>query len=178
MPGDQEPPKRLRGKVSDAYPIYEPVATTQEAEARGIEPPPKRRKVANPPIERVSIRDMAARDAAVNDPAVPADQVRGKSNAKSLMQPQGLARSVLPAHLYERLEQYALAGAPADCGPEWSAEVIHQAMEAGPHTSALTPSGVELLWENIRYQEQAGFVRILTEEELFRGGTPPNLKIS
>jgi len=38
---------------------------------------------------------------------------------------------------------------------------------------------VELIWEDITYQAEAGFVQIVTELQLFEGGTiPEELKIS
>jgi hypothetical protein len=55
--------------------------------------------------------------------------------------------------------------------------VKQQAMKVGPHTSSLTPENVELIWDDIRYQEKDGFVRIVTEEQL-DDMSPPNLKIS
>ena len=50
-------------------------------------------------------------------------------------------------------------------------------MKVGLHTSVLTPENVTLIWDDIRYQERDGFVRIVTEEQL-EEISPPNLKIS
>jgi len=45
--------------------------------------------------------------------------------------------------------------------------------------SACAPNNVELIWEDITYQVKAGFVWIITESQLFEGGTvPEELKIS
>ena len=50
-------------------------------------------------------------------------------------------------------------------------------MKVGPHTSALTQENVELIWDDIHYQERDGFVRIVTEEQV-EEISPPNLKIT
>lgn len=57
-------------------------------------------------------------------------------------------------------------------------DAIDRALAAGPHVSACAPAGVELIWEDIQYQVDAGFVRIKSEEELFQDGVPRELKIS
>lgn len=93
-------------------------------------------------------------------------------------QPQSLARQLLPTAEFRTLEEYALAGARADCGPPWPHDAIDRALAAGPHVSACAPAGVELIWEDIQYQVDAGFVRIKSEEELFQDGVPRELKIS
>ena len=70
------------------------------------------------------------------------------------------------------MQQSATKGVPTDCGPPWSAKVIGAALEAGPHVSALTPNGVNLIWDDIEYQVNAGFVSIRSEVELFEHGVP------
>ena len=94
------------------------------------------------------------------------------------MQPQDLARRVLPAAEFETLQKYAERGVPADCGPPWSDEVLKAAKSAGPHVSAMLDENVELLWEDVRYQERAGFIKIVSESVLFGASQPAELKIS
>ena len=53
-----------------------------------------------------------------------------------------------------------------DCDPEWEASTIEAAVERGPHPSALIPEAITLFQEDIGYQEQAGFCKVLTWEEL------------
>jgi hypothetical protein len=101
----------------------------------------------------------------------------GTSKGKSLMRPQELASRLLPASICETLHQFASDGVPTDCGPEWPQDVKKHALEAGPHTSAMSPENIELIWDDIRYQEKDGFVHIVTEEQLGEI-SPPNLKIS
>jgi len=79
------------------------------------------------------------------------------------MQPQDLAAHILPWEEYDRLSVFACRGCPTDCGPPWEPEVIKAARQVGPHTSALAPDNVELIWEDITYQAKAEFVRIVTE---------------
>lgn len=99
---------------------------------------------------------------------------------KSLMQPQDLAERLLPAEDFRRLQRFATEGCPTNCGPDWTEEVIQAARKAGPHVSACTPENVELIWDDIGYQEEAGFVRVIPESQLFPEGEPPpkRLKIS
>jgi len=94
------------------------------------------------------------------------------------MQPQPLARRFLPADTYQTLHQWAHRGVPADCGPDWADDVIEAARTKGPHVSALTPENVDLVWEDITYQQSAGFIRIVPESELFGTERPNNLKVS
>ena len=125
----------------------------------------------------MALPGVTTRDSATWD-RNPRAQARGKSTAKSLLQPQEIARRLLPADKYHTLKEYAECGVPTDCGEPWPQEVIDQALEAGPHTSAATPDGATLMWEDIQYQVDAGFVKVITEAELFRNGTPTQLKIS
>ena len=104
-------------------------------------------------------------------------EVNGKYPKRSLMQPQPLAERLLPAEEYERLLKFAQEGCPAECGPDWDDDVIQAARQAGPHVSALDPDNLDLIWEDITYQQKAGFVSIVTADELF-DGHPPDLKIS
>jgi hypothetical protein len=107
----------------------------------------------------------------------PSDIAQGKSSARSLMQPQDLARRILSGDEFETLQAFS-SGVPANCGPPWPLEVVTAAREAGPHVSALTEENVKLIWEDVEYQQQAGFVRIVSESELFVADTPTELKIS
>ena len=93
------------------------------------------------------------------------------------MQPQELARRLLPAAAYQQLLEFATTGTPADCGEPWPTDVLEQAIATGPHVSAMTPAGANLLWTDIQYQVDAGFVRILTEAQL-RAEQTQELKVS
>lgn len=85
---------------------------------------------------------------------------------------------LLPRKLYEMLFEFATIGCEADCGPSWKEDVIAAARAAGPHVSAMLDDSVELIWEDVSYQQAAGFVDIVKESDLFKGNTHPNLKIS
>ncbi len=94
------------------------------------------------------------------------------------MRPQELARMVLPGKDYEALRCLAEEGCPTNCGPPWDPDVIREAQKVGPHKSANTPEASNLIWEDIQYQVDAGFVRIVPHDELFGDHTPKELKIS
>jgi hypothetical protein len=94
------------------------------------------------------------------------------------MQPQSMAARLLPAETYKMLVQYSLVGVPTDCGPDWLTEAIEVARTMGPHVSAMTPENVDLVWEEIAYQVEAGFVTIVPEQELLTQGMAANIKIS
>jgi hypothetical protein len=119
-----------------------------------------------------------AMDAVAVDWIPPRDITIGKSKARSLMQPQPLARRLLPANTYETLLRYSTIGVPTNCGPDWPDEAKEVARAAGPHVSALTPENAKLIWEEIQYQEDAGFIKVISERDLFGGFAPANLKIS
>ena len=92
----------------------------------------------------------------------------------SLMRPQDAAR----AHEFgPALEHYAVHGVPVDCGPDWTRDQIIAAVERGPHQSATTADAVALFADDIQYQVDAGFTRIVDWEDVKRN-MPANLKIS
>jgi hypothetical protein len=41
-----------------------------------------------------------------------------------------------------------------DCGPDWKLEDCEAAVKRGPHHSATTPEAIELLNDNIGYQQK------------------------
>jgi hypothetical protein len=130
---------------------------------------------ANDPVTRTAIRTT---DSVGPNWVPPREVAIGKSNARSLMQPQSLAARLLPAATYLMLVQYSMVGVPTNCGPDWPTKAIEIARTTGPHVSALTPENVDLVWEEVDYQVEAGFVRLVLEQELFAQGRPANLKIS
>ena len=127
---------------------------------------------------------VRARDAMPLEDATPIaaleldDPMSGEFLRKSLMRPQNLAARILPREEFERLAVFTTEGCPTECGPPWAPEVIEAAKRAGPHTSANTPENVELIWDDISYQRDAGFMRIVPEARLFGPNTPRELKIS
>jgi hypothetical protein len=56
-------------------------------------------------------------------------------------------------------------------------ETLELALAKGPHSSALTPEARRLVLEEVAYQVDAGFSRIVTWESI-RHNVPPKLKIS
>ena len=163
-------------------PNWVPVVETVTEEDDDLEPPAM---PAPPPKPPPILPDIRVTDATTEE-LVDAiriteahDSISGTYRRKSLMQPQDLAARILPREEYERMSLFASRGCTTDCGPPWEPEVIEAARRAGPHTSANAPDNVELIWDDITYQAEAGFVRIVTESQLFESGTvPEELKIS
>jgi hypothetical protein len=122
--------------------------------------------------------DVRAPDAVPDGWRLPRDLAEGKSTALSLMQPQTLAKNLLPARTYEALIEYSVRGVPTDCGDNWPLEALESAKAAGPHVSALTPENTALVWDEVQYQLDAGFVRCVPEHELFGPNLPAHTKIS
>ena len=104
--------------------------------------------------------------------------MEGKSIAFSLMRPTSLARRVLPGEMYKKLVEFTLKGFRADCGPPWTKEVLNQALARGVSPSAQDPEAVQVLWEDLTYQQEAGFVTIVPGTTLLGEGRPRDLKIS
>ena len=140
------------------------------------EPPPASNRETLP--LHSSLAAFRATDSMDPRDLLPRDQAKGKSRAKSLMYPQEWAVRVLPADVTLQLFEFATKGCPADCGKPWSREAIEAARAAGPHVSAMDPDNVSLIWEDLEYQQSAGFARIVPEKELFAGVVPEELKIS
>ena len=92
----------------------------------------------------------------------------------SLMRPQDVAQ----AHTFgPTLQEWAVNGVPVDCGQQWSEASIRAAVHRGPHASALAPEAMVLLAEDVQYQVNAGFARIVRWDDI-KDHIPPQLKIS
>jgi hypothetical protein len=100
-------------------------------------------------------------------------EAHGKSTIKSLMHPHDIAQRLLPRDLFLQLQEFCYKGCPAQCGPNWTPEVIKAATAAGLHVSALIPENTKLIWEDIEFQVNTGFVRIISAFDLFRENQPP-----
>jgi hypothetical protein len=64
----------------------------------------------------------------------PNTQAQGKTARRSLMQPQQLAAG---HPFFPTLNEWGTEGVPVDCGPDWTWQVIEQAVARGPHRSAM-----------------------------------------
>ena len=92
----------------------------------------------------------------------------------SLMQPQDIGR----AHEFgPTLEEYAVKGVPVDCGDNWDRATIDTAISRGPHQSALTPDALKLFEEDIAYQVEAGFAKVVLWDDI-KHDPPSQLKAS
>jgi hypothetical protein len=90
------------------------------------------------------------------------------------MQPQSRAQG---HPFFPTLHQWATDGVPVDCGPDWEWDVIEQAVARGPHPSALEDDNIALVHDDLQYQVDAGFSRIMLWSDLEKL-RPSNLKIS
>jgi hypothetical protein len=104
----------------------------------------------------------------------PMAEAQGKTRRRSLMQPQPLAAK---HPFYPTLSQWGSRGVPIDCGPDWAWDAIEAAVARGPHRSALQPENVALVHEDIQYQVDAGFSKIVMWEDIKRH-RPRQLKVS
>jgi hypothetical protein len=89
------------------------------------------------------------------------------------MQPQPLA----DIHPFTPVMQEWRDGIAVDCGPDWSWEVIKAVIERGPHPTARTHNAIALFKEDIEYQANAGFSKVMLWDDVKRL-RPRNLKIS
>jgi hypothetical protein len=92
---------------------------------------------------------------------------------KSLMQPQPLA----DVHPFTPTLKEWRHGIEVDCGLDWTWDVIKAAVVRGPHPTACTPKAIALFKEDIEYQRQARFCKVIPWEEL-KQLRPSNIKIS
>jgi hypothetical protein len=104
----------------------------------------------------------------------PMSQAQGKTHRRSLMQPQPRAQG---HPFFPTLNEWATKGVPVDCGPNWEWEIVEQAVARGPHRSSMEKENIALVHEDIQYQVDAGFSRIVLWSELQKI-RPPKLKIS
>jgi hypothetical protein len=105
---------------------------------------------------------------------LPMTEAQGKTNGRgSLLQPQRRAEG---HPFFPTLHEWATKGVPVDCGLAWSWETVEAAVARGPHRSAIKPDGIALVHEDIQYQGDAGFCKVMTWQEIQRL-RPKNLKI-
>ena len=64
-----------------------------------------------------------------------------------------------------------------DCGRDRTKDEVVAAIRRGPHVSAKTPEAIELFEEDITYQVEAGFARIVAWDDI-KDDLPPQLKVS
>eukprot|EP00978_Attheya_sp_CCMP212_P031577 scaffold119933_cov29-Attheya_sp.AAC.6 len=68
-------------------------------------------------------------------------------------------------------------GVPVDCGPEWSPDTCGLAIEKGSHRGAMTAEAIELVHEDVKYQVDTGFSRIVLWDDI-KHNPPAKLKVS
>jgi hypothetical protein len=106
---------------------------------------------------------------------LPMNDAQGKDSARrSLLKPQQRAAG---HPFFPTLHEWATEGVPVDCGPAWSWDSIQAAIARGPHRSAMDEESMALVHEDIQYQVDAGFCKVVTWAEVQRL-RPKNLKIS
>ena len=60
-----------------------------------------------------------------------------------------------------KLLKYATGGCPANTGKPWTKEMIHAAVERGPHVSALEPDAIAQLKTEIAEKERIGQCKVV-----------------
>jgi hypothetical protein len=85
---------------------------------------------------------------------------------------------LLPAETYKTLFRFSTSGVPTECGLDWPSEAIDVARATGHMCTALTPENMALVWDEVLYQVEAGFVEVVQESELFQVDRPSNRKVS
>ena len=105
--------------------------------------------------------------AAYKDPA-PAPTHRGQ------MCPAGLALDHPAADL---LMEYATVGCPTKTGKNWTMADLEDAIEVGPHVSALDPEAMAQLQAEVYEKEALGQAKVVLWEDI-KTNPPKTLKIS
>jgi hypothetical protein len=103
------------------------------------------------------------------------NEARGKpETARSLLQPMPL---IVLGHPFGETLQEWRTGVPVDCGDPWKREAIEAAVMRGPHPTARAAEAVALVHEDLTYQVQAGFSKIVLWDDI-KEDLPPTFKIS
>jgi hypothetical protein len=77
----------------------------------------------------------------------------------------------------EKLLEYARGGCPCNTGQPWTKEMIHAAVERGPHVSALEPDAADQLHEELAQKERVGQCRIVLWDDI-KNNPPQQMKVS
>ena len=64
-----------------------------------------------------------------------------------------------------------------DCGPEWVREAVDIAVARGPHSTAIAPEAISLVYKDIDYQVKAGFTEIVYWDKI-KDSLPKHFKVS
>ena len=75
------------------------------------------------------------------------------------------------------LQEYAGMGCPVKTGRLWTKELMEEAVQRGPHQSALTPAALEHFAAEAKEKVAAGQARLVLWDDI-RDNPPPELKIS
>jgi len=78
---------------------------------------------------------------------------------------------------YPILLKFATDGCPVDCGPAWSSQQLHKAIQRGNHPLACTPEAIICLCKEMLEKVKQGFAKIIPWSKLEKSHHP-NLKIS
>ena len=98
----------------------------------------------------------------------------GPKKWKGQMCPQGLA---LHHPAAETLLEYATGGCPANTGRPWTYEEMEEAVQRGPHRSALEPDAIAQLREELKEKVAAGQAEVVEWDDI-KHDPPEQLKIS
>ena len=99
------------------------------------------------------------------------DDIKAYQNA---MCPKGQALGHPAAQL---LQEYAEVGCPVRTGKQWTKEMMEEAVQRGPHQSALTPEALEHFAAEAKEKVERGQARLVPWDEI-KDNPPPELKIS
>jgi hypothetical protein len=75
------------------------------------------------------------------------------------------------------LLNYATAGCPVDCGPNWTSEHILAALKRGAHMSAKSKDAIHALHEETAEKVKHGYSRVVKWKDI-KDALPPALKLS
>ena len=77
----------------------------------------------------------------------------------------------------EMLSSYSDNGCPVDCGKDWTAKEIDDAIKYGAHPSAKVPEALDCLIAEAKTKVENGFAKIIKWKDI-KNNIPPKLKIS
>jgi hypothetical protein len=101
-------------------------------------------------------------------------ELEGIDEWEGQMCPSGLA---LHHPAAATLLEYATGGCPTNTGNPWTKQQMREAVERGPHVSALDPEAIAQMAEEVADKVRIGQARLVSWDEI-KDNPPPELKIS